>query len=155
MTLFLYPSCPGVWRVVWTYDGHVTSPSFSFSCVLARGANPVAYQRIVFGLLLGTSTVAFFLLFLCACARASPAIVFFSSVAVCFVWYSSVDTPTVVCARQRRGYGKGQKTQSEDGVSALSGEQDALLSWSAAAGANRNLMRWQCKNEHWRRRSAT
>ena len=108
--------------------------------------------------LLGTSTVAFFLLFLCACARASPAIVFFFSVAVCFVWYPSVDTAAVVCTLDTRGGVTVLETVEDvkrDGVSALSGEQDALLSWSAAAGANRNLMRRECKSEHWRRRSAT
>ena len=76
-------------------------PLFYFLCACAR-ANTSRHQRIVFGLLLVTSVALLSLLFLCACARASPAIVSFFFVAVCFVWYASFDTPTVY-TRQIRG----------------------------------------------------
>ena len=89
---------------VWAFDllpypfaGHVTGPSFPiplFLCLLAHGRTS-RYQRIVFGLLLVTSVALLSLLFLCACARASPAIVSLFFVAVCFVWYASFDTPIV------------------------------------------------------------
>ena len=76
------------------FAGHVSGPSFPFSCVLAHGEHPVINESCVWAFA-GHVMALLSLLFLCACARASPAIVSFFFVAVCFVWYASFDTPTV------------------------------------------------------------
>ena len=76
------------------FAGHVSGPSFPFSCVLAHGEHPVINESCVWAFA-GHVMALLSLLFLCACARASPAIVSFFFVAVSFVWYASFDTPIV------------------------------------------------------------